>query len=128
MNTQGVQGENIPLDLHLEHLNRICKTSIEHLGANKTDDAIVRCGKALGTMYRLLEKFDKDNSVSDVSGAHLKPSYKRDLTIILHELQESKVFNIIPGRVHTSLKNPTNIIHAKPAQNSITWIMTHLPQ
>ena len=74
MNTQGVQGKNIPLDLHLEHLNRICKTIIEHLGANKTDDVIVRCGKALGTMYRLLEKVDKDNSVSDVSGAHLKPS------------------------------------------------------
>ena len=53
-------------------------------------------------MYRLLEIFDKHNSVSDVSGAHLKPSYKRDLNIILHELQESKVFKIIPGRVHTS--------------------------
>ena len=102
VNTQGVQGKNISLDLYLEHLNHICKTSIEHLGGNKTDDAIVRCGKVLGTMYRLLEKFDKDNSVSDVSGAHLKPSYKRDLNIILHELQESKVFKIIPGRVHTS--------------------------
>ena len=128
VNTQGVQGKNIPLDLHLDHLNRICKTSMGHLGANKTDDAIVRCGKALGTMYRLLEKFDRDNSVSDVSGTHLKPSYKRDLNIILHELQESKVFKIIPGRVHTSFKKPTNIIHEKPAQNSITWIMTHLPQ
>ena len=31
INTHGVPGRNIPLDLHLEHLNRLCKTSIAHI-------------------------------------------------------------------------------------------------
>ena len=127
VNTQGVRGKNIPLDLHQEHLNRICKTSIACLGANKSEDAIARCGKALGTMHRLLEQFDGDNAVGDAGGAHQKPSYKRDLNIILKELQQCIVFQVILGRAHISFSKPTNIIHAKPSQSSITWITTHLP-
>lgn len=42
VNTEGVQGKNIPLDLHQEHLNRICKTCIEGLAASKREEAIVR--------------------------------------------------------------------------------------
>lgn len=72
-----------------------------HFGANKTDDATVRCGKVLGTMHRMLDQFDDDNSVSYVSGAHQKPSYKKDLNIILKELQQSHVFKLIPGHAHT---------------------------
>ena len=59
VNTQGVVGRNIPLDLHLEHLNRLCKTTIAHLGVNKTEDAIVRCSKALGTVHSVLDMFNK---------------------------------------------------------------------
>lgn len=127
VNTQGMRGKNIPMDLHLEHLNRVCKTGIEHLGANKTNDAIVRCGKALGTVYKLLQQFDNDNEVSEVSGAHQKPSYKKDLNNIVHELQQYKVFTVIPGHSHPSFKKPTNVIHAKPTQSSISWIIEHLP-
>ena len=34
INTQGIHGKNIPMELHQEHLNRVCKTSIEALGPN----------------------------------------------------------------------------------------------
>ena len=33
-------GCNIPCDLHNEHLNRMCKDYVKHLGANKTEKAI----------------------------------------------------------------------------------------
>ena len=36
------------MDLHMEHMNRLCKTSIEELGANKSNKAIVRVGKTIG--------------------------------------------------------------------------------
>ena len=104
----------------------MCKTSIEGLGANKTDDAIVRCGKALGTLHSVLEQFDADNATPDVSGAHKKPSYKKELTLILNELQKANVFKVFPGRAHTSFPRPTNILHAKPTKNIVTWIITHL--
>ena len=50
INVQGKPGCNIPNDLHLEHLNRLCKTAIKGLGANKTESCITRVGKALGTI------------------------------------------------------------------------------
>ena len=45
INTQGKRGTNISADLHIEHLNRICKDAVEHLGANKTPKAVERIGK-----------------------------------------------------------------------------------
>ena len=48
INTHGMQGRNIACDLHMEHLNRLCKEAVQGLGANKTPDAIVRIGKCIG--------------------------------------------------------------------------------
>ena len=45
VNVRGQQGANIPLDLHMEHLNKLVKAAISGLGANKVEDAITRVGK-----------------------------------------------------------------------------------
>ena len=36
INAHGGLGRNIPVGLHMERLNRICKQAVAHLGANKT--------------------------------------------------------------------------------------------
>ncbi|KAL5510365.1 hypothetical protein EMCRGX_G005898 [Ephydatia muelleri] len=41
VNSQGGPGQNISADLHMEHLNRLLKDAMTHLGANKTPQAIV---------------------------------------------------------------------------------------
>jgi len=46
-NMHGTPGKNIPMDLYMEHLNRIAKEAIKGLGANKTPKAIQRIGMAL---------------------------------------------------------------------------------
>lgn len=50
INTHGRPGKNIPADLHMEHLNKIAKDAIRGLGSNKSEKAIVRVGRALGTL------------------------------------------------------------------------------
>ena len=35
VNVRGLPGQNIPLDLHMEHLNRIAKDAMRNLGSNK---------------------------------------------------------------------------------------------
>ena len=128
INTQGIHGKNIPMDLHQEHLNRVCKTSIEALSPNKREEGIVRCSKALGTMQLMLENFDRDNTVGQISDSHNIPSFKKDVEKITDELQNTHVFQFISGREYHSFKNPTNIIHAKPAKNTIDWLLSHLIQ
>ena len=53
VNTHGHCGKNISADLHMEHLNRVCKDAVTYLGANKTPNAIVRIGKAVGTISNI---------------------------------------------------------------------------
>ena len=110
INTQGIHGKNIPMDLHQKHLNRVCKMSIEALGPNKRGEGIVRCSKALGTMQLMLENVDRDNTVGQTSDTHNIPSFKKDVyRKITDELQKTRVFQFISGWEHYSLKNPTNI-------------------
>ena len=40
VNVHGREGCNIPCDLHMEHLNRIIKDVLQHLGVNKTEHAV----------------------------------------------------------------------------------------
>ena len=116
------------MDLHQEHLNRVCKTSIEALGPNKREEGIVRCSKALGTMQLMLENLDQDNTVGQISDTHNIPSFKKDVEKITDELRKTHVFLFISVREYHSFLNPTNIIHAKPAKNTIDWLLSHLIQ
>ena len=68
INVHGMPGKNIPNDLHMEHLNRVVKTSIQGLGANKTQKAITKAGKVVGVLDPVLRSFDDDNHVGTVSG------------------------------------------------------------
>ena len=126
VNTSGIRGRNIPFDLHMEHLNRMVKTIITGLGANKTKEAIVRCSKAVGSIDEVLQQYDKCNNVTSPSGAHRKPPSKKELDIIIKELQRNKVFECTSGRRHPSFKKPVNILQAKPSKDVITWVTEHL--
>ncbi len=54
VNTRGLPGNNISCDLHMEHMNKLVKTSIKGLGANKAQNSIIRCGKMVGTLESTL--------------------------------------------------------------------------
>lgn len=102
INMHGVAGHNISCDLHMEHLNPLTKVAVEGLGANKSEKAITRVGKAIGTMSITLDHFDTVNNVPSVSGAHSVKSTDKDLHKIINQLVKSKVFNIQPGQSHKS--------------------------
>lgn len=57
-NSHGGAGKNIPLDLHLEHMNRIFKDDINTFRANITEHSINRSGNAVGPLSAFLHKFD----------------------------------------------------------------------
>ena len=58
VNVHGLPGRNISCDLRMEHLNREVKTAIKGLGANKSQKAILRTGKAVGVLTDNLTNFD----------------------------------------------------------------------
>ena len=112
-------GANAPLcpplnETLLEHLNRVCKNAISDLGVNKTEKAIKRVGNVLGTLYQVLQQFDSDNHIRDISGTHRMPTSERDRDRIIHELQQSNIFSSIPSRIHhQSFPKPRHVLLKK---------------
>lgn len=124
INLRGLPGRNVPNDLHLEHLNRLVKTAIQNLGANKTEAAITRVGKVLRVLAPLLDNFDEDNRVSGVSGKHNKPTEEKDLRILMTTLSSS--FDVIPHREYSSFPNPRDPLHATSSNDLKAWIIQHI--
>ena len=105
VNVHGLPSHNIESDLHMEHLNRMCKDAISYMGANKTDKTIQRVGKSIGTITRVTDKFDNEHSIRSVAGKHAAAKATKDQHIILSELTKLAVFQKVSGRVHKSFKS-----------------------
>ena len=104
VNTRGGPGNNIPVDLHNEHINRSLKDTLAGLGANINPDTIIQCGKSLKGLMDTVNNFDKEHSIHAVSTQHTRASVVKDENVILDELVKSKVFDYIPGREHRTFK------------------------
>lgn len=109
----------------MEHLNKLAKVAVEGLGANKTEKAITRVHKAIGTMAGMIDTFDSVNNVPSVSGAHSKKS-SEDLNKIISQLVKSSVFDIWPGRKHISLPHlKPNCIRSLSEKDLKQWMLGH---
>ena len=96
MNVHGLPGRNIPCDLLLEHMNRVCKDSLRELHSNKTEQAIIRVGKCIGTLTKILDQYDKSLGIINTSGNHNVLSSAKDTNLLVEELTRSRVFATFP--------------------------------
>lgn len=91
--TKNGPGGNIPLDLALEHHNRLIKTVMRNLGPNASSSkALDRYCKALEVNKNALENFDHMVSFKTRSGEHRRRVEKTDLKKIVSELIKTKHF------------------------------------
>ena len=126
INTQGKRGTNISADLHIEHLNRVCKEAVDHLGANKTPKAVKRIGKIVGIVSSTLDHYDKVTGIDHGSDRHTRRSDREDLNLVLKELLESKVFTFSKGRKHKAFPQiRCNIFNSINRAKFSSWIDTN---
>ena len=106
VNVKGGKGKNIPLDLHMEHLNRTIKDYVATLGANVAEQSILQCGRSLKGLIETCSNLDEQLGISPFSTSHNKANTSNDEKAIIKELTEtSRVFNYVPGRNHKSFKS-----------------------
>jgi len=101
VNTSGHIGKNIPVDLHMEHLNRRLKIMICKFGSNVSQETVLCVSKALTVVDSVRLNFLKDDDEAqhiENKDFHTVPSIKKDLDMIQQQLIEEKVFEIINGR------------------------------
>ena len=57
-NVNGGEGNNIPLDLMVEHYNRVFKDDLNTFRSNIGEKSVGRSSRAIGIMKEMLDKFD----------------------------------------------------------------------
>ena len=123
VNIHGHQGKNVSMDLHMEHLNKECKSAIAGLGANVTEGAVKRVGKCLGEMMKVCTNFDEKTGVRHESGHHTTRSKQKDRDKLIQQLIQSKVFEKHVGRKHRSFpKFKQNVMHKLKREKLQNWM------
>ena len=104
VNTIGRPGKNIPVDLHIEHLNRRLKGMMRNLGSNITPEAVRRVSRALGTIETVCSNFEEVTNISVSKDYHSMPSFERDLHKLIEQLEKEEVFVLKEQRHHNGPK------------------------
>ena len=126
VNVHGLSGHNISCDLRIEHLNRLAKTAISGLGANKSEKAIVRVGKSIGALSHTIDNLDREFQVSATSGSHSTRSSSKDFKEVVRILHQQQDFRKTQGRRHKSFQSLTSIIQSINEHNLKEWMTEHL--
>lgn len=103
-NTTDQPGGNIPLDLRMEHLNKLLKTALNQLGSNVSEQGAQRIALALDGLERVINNFHSDTSLQHKAGYHSSKQVKDTILIITEDLIQEKVFVKIPGRKYDNYK------------------------
>ena len=92
VNTHGQAGHNIPVDLHLEHLNRRLKGMLHGLGSNITPESVQRTSRALGMIKAVCTNFEEVSNITPTKDYHSTPSFEKDLLKLQQQLVAQEVF------------------------------------
>ena len=129
VNTRGLPGHNVSCDIHMEHLNRLCKSAVEGLEANKIPDAIVCSGKCIQQVSEVMDRFDQVHSRSKDSSSHSRRSEAKDLERALKTIHDKGVFQSHPGRTHDSYSKLSDSLMSTVKTTVLeSWIKDHLPR
>ena len=92
VNNKGGLGNNVFMDLDLEHDNHGLKDIKGVLGANISEASVTRICRAFFQMKTLAKTFDQEIGVKQVFGDHTRKDVTQDLHKIVRVLKEEKVF------------------------------------
>ncbi|XP_028412550.1 uncharacterized protein LOC114535442 [Dendronephthya gigantea] len=126
-NISGKIGTNIPLDLHMEHLNLLLKRLSKGMGGNVTTKSLQRAARSVVPLSNVIQGVYRDCSKVKKSGCHKNKDVEDALRIIINDLLQGKVFKKANGRAgYPSFpKFPSNILDID-YRDFFQWIKGHL--
>ena len=126
VNIHGKLGHNVPVDFHMEQLNKVLKRLLLGLGANCNKDSMVRVSHYIGKLQQMTCSLDKHLHLAPQHNHHSKRASDDDEKLIVKELVEkSRIFQFIPGRQHASYPNiSSSVMEGIDADKFLRWIKT----
>lgn len=122
VNTCGMKGKNIPVDLHMEHLNRWLKIMLRNLGSNINPSTAQRAAKGLGVVQKVCTQFMTETDMTENKDFHTIPTMKKDLDYIVKQLTDSEVFKVKHERHHNSYNNHKLLFHSINRNKIKDWL------
>ena len=125
INTTNITGRNIPMDLHLEHLNRRVKGTIKNIGSNLTENSVKLAAECVQVVDSICCNFEECTSKwATNSQKHASPSFQRDFELIVDCLRDQQVCidNNSGTRHHASFKFSNNLLAQCDYKNLISWM------
>lgn len=124
--TRGGNGRNIPLDLHLEHLNGFLKSFLKGLGPNLNETSAARISRTIGVVKEMMAVTDMELGISGQTGAH-HVDMTKDILTLVDTLQEAELFKQQPGRVYAAFPGFRKNLLAKLDHKALwNWMMLKL--
>ena len=121
-NSSGKAGGNIPLDLRMEHLNKLLKAGLTQLGANITEESAKRIAESLEGLETLLNNVDKDISMQKSTQHRGTKHLMQTVKLITEDLVVEKVFVNKPDRQYKSFMNfNRDILHKLDQKKFYEW-------
>ena len=125
VNISGKPGKNIPCDLHIEHLNRRLKGMIHNVHSKNPENAIDRIAKSIGTINHVCRVLEEENKAQKVSGNHTRPTFAKELDLMITELEDQQVFTDL-NRKPSSLQYIQNVLQLCSKDKLKIWIAKKL--
>ena len=122
VNTQGRQGCNVPVDLHMEHLNRRLKFALKDLHSNVTPKAINRIGRSLGVVSHICDTLEQTLHLTASSDSHTPPSTLKDFQLVLKCLQEEEVFQHKASRQYGAFTFKQGLFQEMNMDHVVEWL------
>jgi len=124
VNTTDRKEHNIPMDLHLEHLNRHLKTTLQNMGSNVSEKNVKLVAESVNVVNNICCLFETEScSCNSTSTNHSCPSFEKDYKLILNTLEEQKVFvSNTTGRQQNTFKKQQRLLEQPRYADLIKWI------
>ena len=97
--------------------------AVSFYNVNKTERAIERVGKAIGTIAPLLQHFDMETNIKQVSGTHKGANMDKYTELVVNELLKHEIFF---GRKHRTFSSPKDLLRAKYLDDLQEWMVYRL--
>ena len=98
VNTHGGLGHNLPCDFHNEHVNKLIKEHIKHMGSNFSQKAITNVARSVSFMEVITNRFDQQCGIHPESSAHSTRSDVNDVKKVVSIVLREKLWDIKKGR------------------------------
>ena len=99
VNVHAGPGRNIPCDLFNEHLNKLFKDIIAHMGANVTEKTVRRAARSVTTLTKVMQVFDKQTGIPVQKTAHADHQDDNDVSKVADVLIKENLLEIKSGRM-----------------------------